>query len=45
MPNLIGACLAATCLFAAAVGWDRDRVFYPVLLTAIATWYILFAVM
>lgn len=46
MEYLIGLALAATtCLFATAVGWDRDRVFYPVLLTVIATYYILFAVM
>jgi hypothetical protein len=31
------------CAFAALVGFDRDRVFYPMLVTVIATCYILFA--
>jgi len=33
------------CAFATLAGFDRDRVFYPTLLTVIATYYILFAVM
>ena len=31
------------CAFATLVGFDRDRVFYPTLVTVIATYYILFA--
>jgi hypothetical protein len=31
------------CAFAALVGFDRDRVFSPMLVTVIATCYILFA--
>jgi hypothetical protein len=46
MEYLIGVVLAAVvCAFAMLAGFDRDRVFYPTLLTAIATYYILFAVM
>jgi hypothetical protein len=46
MEYLIGAVLAAlVCAFAMLAGFDRDRVFYPTLLTTIATYYILFAVM
>jgi len=46
MEYLIGVGLAlAVCAFAMWVGFDRDRVFYPTLLTVIATYYILFAVM
>src|SRR4051812_21074546 len=42
----IGVGLAlAVCAFAMLAGFDRDRVFYPTLLTVIATYYILFAVM
>ncbi len=45
MEYLIGAGLAvAVCAFATLVGFDRDRVFYPTLVTVIATYYILFAV-
>ena len=33
------------CAFAKLAGFDRDRVFYSTLLTVIATYYILFAVM
>jgi len=45
MEYLIGAGLAVVvCAFSALVGFDRDRVFYPTLLTVIATYYILFAV-
>jgi hypothetical protein len=43
---LIGAGLAVVvCAFALLAGFDRDRVFYPMLLAVIATYYILFAVM
>ncbi len=46
MEYLIGIALAvAVCAFAAFVGFDRDRVFYPTLATVIATYYILFAAM
>jgi hypothetical protein len=46
MEYLVGVVLAAVvCAFATLAGFDRDRVFYPTLLTAIATYYILFAVM
>jgi hypothetical protein len=44
MEYLIGIGLAVVvCLFATLVGFDRDRVFYPTLVTVIATYYILFA--
>jgi len=46
MEYLIGLGLALlVCGFAMLSGFDRDRVFYPTLLTVIATYYILFAVM
>lgn len=46
MEYLIGAGLAAlVCVFARLAGFDRDRVFYPTLVTVVATYYILFAVM
>ena len=46
MEYLIGVVLGAVvCVFALLAGFDRDRVFYPTLLTVIATYYILFAVM
>ena len=45
MEYLIGVGLTvAVCAFATLVGFDRDRVFYPTLVTVIATYYILFAV-
>ena len=45
MEYLIGVGLAAVvCTFVMMVRFDRDRVFYPTLLTVIATYYILFAV-
>jgi len=45
MEYLIGVGLAVVvCAFATLVGFDRDRVFYPTLVTVIATYYILFAV-
>src|SRR5215471_10503134 len=46
MEYLVGAVLAVVvCTFATLAGFDRDRVFYPTLVTVIATYYILFAVM
>jgi hypothetical protein len=46
MEYLIGAGLALImCVFSMSAGFDRDRVFYPILLNVIATYYILFAVM
>jgi hypothetical protein len=33
------------CAFARAVGFDRDRAFYPTVLVVIALYYVLFAVM
>ncbi len=45
MEYLIGVGLAVVvCAFATLVGFDRDRAFYPTLLTVIATYYVLFAV-
>ena len=44
MECLIGVGLGVVvCAFATLVGFDRDRVFYPTLVTVIATYYILFA--
>lgn len=46
MEYLIGSTLAlAICAPAAALGLDRDRAFYPVVLIAIASYYSLFAAM
>ena len=46
MEYLIGIVLAAVvCGFAMLAGFDRERVFYPTLLTPISTYYVLFAVM
>jgi len=46
MPYLIGVVIAlAVCVFAALVGFDRDRVFYPTMVTVVAHYYILFAVL
>ena len=46
MEYVIGVGLGlVVCAFAMLVGFDRDRVFYPMLLSVIATYYILFAVM
>lgn len=43
---LVGAALALmVALFAALIGLDRDRAFYPTVLIVIASYYILFAVM
>ncbi|MEP7130347.1 MAG: hypothetical protein ABI770_04385, partial [Sphingomicrobium sp.] len=46
MPALVGIGLAlAVALFARIVGFDRERVFYPVVLVVVASYYALFAVM
>ena len=46
MEYLIGVGLAVSvCAFAALVGFDRERVFYPTLLMVVAHYYILFAAM
>jgi len=47
MEYLIGAVLAAaTCVFFGMLaGFDRERVFYPMMLAPIATYYVLFAAM
>jgi hypothetical protein len=47
MEYLIGVVLAAaTCVFFGMLaGFDRERVFYPMMLAPIATYYILFAAM
>jgi hypothetical protein len=46
MEYLIGLSLGLmVCAFAGWAGFDRDRVFYPTLVTVIATYYILFAAM
>ena len=47
MEYLIGVILAAaTCVFfGMLVGFDRERLFYPMMLPPIATYYILFAAM
>jgi hypothetical protein len=43
---LIGVVLAAmVCVFAMLSGFDRGRVFYPMLVIVVATYYILFAAM
>ena len=44
MPYLVGIVLAlAVAAFARAVGFDRDRAFYPTVLIVIASYYVLFA--
>jgi hypothetical protein len=46
MPALVGIGLAlAVALFARIVGFDRERVFYPVVLVVVASYYNLFSVM
>lgn len=46
MEYLIGVILAlAISAFATAVGFDRNRAFYPVVMIVIATYYALFALM
>ena len=44
-PMLIGSVLAlAVAAFAALVGFDRDRAFYPTVLIVVGSYYVLFAV-
>jgi hypothetical protein len=46
MASVVGVTLGlVVCVFARLVGFDRDRAFYPTMLTAIASYYVLFAVM
>lgn len=46
MEYLIGLVLSlAVAGFASSVGFDRDRVYYPVVLIVVATYYVLFASM
>jgi len=46
MEYLVGFLLAlATVVFAAVIGFDRERSFYSTVLFVIATYYVLFAVM
>ena len=45
MEYLIGVALAlSVCALALFVGFDRERVFYPTVVTVVATYYVLFAV-
>ena len=45
MEYLIGLILGLTLAgFAAIIGFDRDRAFYPIVLIVIASYYVLFAV-
>ncbi|MGE3512781.1 MAG: hypothetical protein AB7N65_28290 [Vicinamibacterales bacterium] len=46
MGYVVGSLLGlVTCAFARAVGFDRDRAFYPTVLIVVASFYVLFAVM
>ena len=46
MAAFAGVAIAvAVAIFARSVGFDRDRVFYPVILVVIASYYELFAIM
>jgi hypothetical protein len=46
MPYLIGVVLSVSvAVFARGVGFDRDRVFYPLVVIVIASYYVLFAAM
>jgi len=47
MEYLIGTVLAtATCVFfGTVIGFDRERIFYPMMLPPVATYYVLFAAM
>lgn len=46
MPFLIGVAVAlAVGVFGSLTGLDRERAFYPTILVAVASYYILFAVM
>ena len=45
LPAVVGIALAiAVAIFARVVGFDRERVFYPVVLVVIASYYDLFSV-
>lgn len=46
MPYVLGTVLSiGVALFARAVGFDRDRAFYPTVMIVIALYYVLFAAM
>jgi len=46
LPYVVGVVLSiGVALFARAVGFDRDRAFYPTVLIVVASYYVLFAVM
>ena len=46
LPYVVGIVLSiGVALFGRAVGFDRDRAFYPVVLIVIASYYVLFAAM
>lgn len=46
MGYIVGSAVGlGTCAFARAVGFDRDRAFYPTVLIVVASYYVLFAVM
>ena len=46
MGYIVGTAVGlVTCAFARAVGFDRDRAFYPTVLIVVASYYVLFAVM
>jgi hypothetical protein len=44
MPYVIGIGLSVgVAMFARCVGFDRDRAFYPIVMTVIASYYVFFA--
>ena len=46
MEYLVGVALSSVVVaFAALIGFDRDRAFYPTVLMVVASYYVLFAVM
>ena len=46
MPYVVGIVLSlGVAVFARLVGFDRDRAFYPTVLTVVASFYVLFAAM
>jgi len=46
MPFVVGIVLSlGVALFARSAGFDRDRAFYPTVLTVVASYYVLFAAM
>ena len=46
MPYVVGVVLSlGVALFARSVGFDRDRAFYPTVLTVVGSYYVLFAAM